>query len=223
MTRPPRILVINPNSNEAVTDGLSVALEPLRKAGGPAIHCETLSGTPFGIESQADIDAVVEPLRRRVAEGQPAEAYVIACYSDPGLAACRQATDKPVYGIQESGILTALARGGRYGVIALSAASIERHRRYQQERGLEARLAGEQAVDLSVAESAGGEATFEKLAEAGGALVEAAGAEVLILGCAGMAPHRAGLERRLGVPVIDPTQAAVAMALGAVALASDAS
>jgi Asp/Glu/hydantoin racemase len=42
------------------------------------------------------------------------------------------------------------------------------------------------------------------------------GADVLIMGCAGMARHRRPLEDALGVPVIDPTQAAVAMAIGTV-------
>jgi len=37
-----------------------------------------------------------------------------------------------------------------------------------------------------------------------------------VMGCAGMARHRKPLEEALGIPVIDPTQAAVAMALGAV-------
>jgi Asp/Glu/hydantoin racemase len=38
------------------------------------------------------------------------------------------------------------------------------------------------------------------------------------MGCAGMAPCRAPLERELGIPVVEPTQAAVGMALTAVAL-----
>jgi allantoin racemase len=45
------------------------------------------------------------------------------------------------------------------------------------------------------------------------------GADVLVLGCAGMAQYRAGLEAEVGLPVIDPTQAAVTMAIGAVRLA----
>jgi Asp/Glu/hydantoin racemase len=45
------------------------------------------------------------------------------------------------------------------------------------------------------------------------------GAEAIVMGCAGMARHRRALEEALEVPVIDPTQAAVTMALGAVALA----
>jgi Asp/Glu/hydantoin racemase len=36
------------------------------------------------------------------------------------------------------------------------------------------------------------------------------------MGCAGMARHRHQLEQALGIPVIDPTQAAVTMALGTV-------
>jgi Asp/Glu/hydantoin racemase len=47
-------------------------------------------------------------------------------------------------------------------------------------------------------------------------LVEQDGADVIVMGCAGMSRHRRQLEEALGVPVIDPTQAAVAMAIGAV-------
>ena len=43
-------------------------------------------------------------------------------------------------------------------------------------------------------------------------------ADVIILGCAGMARHRAGLEAELGLPVVEPCQAATAMALGATLL-----
>ena len=50
-------------------------------------------------------------------------------------------------------------------------------------------------------------------------LVDQDGAEVVIMGCAGMARHRRPLEQALGVPVIDPTQAAVAMAIGTVQVA----
>jgi Asp/Glu/hydantoin racemase len=47
-------------------------------------------------------------------------------------------------------------------------------------------------------------------------LIEQDGAEAVVMGCAGMARHRRPLEEELGIPVIDPTQAAVTMALGAV-------
>ena len=49
----PRILVINPNSNKLVTQGLEQTLKPLGFDSGPEIVCETLAEGPFGIESQA--------------------------------------------------------------------------------------------------------------------------------------------------------------------------
>jgi Asp/Glu/hydantoin racemase len=58
----PRILVINPNSNEGVTRALADALEPLRFADGPEIVCSTLKEGPPGIETQADVESVTVPL-----------------------------------------------------------------------------------------------------------------------------------------------------------------
>jgi Asp/Glu/hydantoin racemase len=42
------------------------------------------------------------------------------------------------------------------------------------------------------------------------------GAESLILGCTGMAHHRAIVRQEVGIPVIEPSQAAGAVAIGAV-------
>ena len=213
-----KILVVNPNSNAAVTRGLDEALAPLRFADGPEIVCMTLAEGPFGIETQADCDGVVMPLRRLVEADSSADAFVLACYSDPGLHACREGTTKPVFGIAESGVLTALARGDRFGVIAIKQRSIRRHIRYLRQMGLLERLAGERPLEMSVAETTSGEHTFAKMLQVGRALKEQDGADVIIMGCAGMARHRKPLEAELGLPVIDPTQAAVTMALGAVAL-----
>ena len=214
------ILVINPNSNAAITCGIADALTPLSLGGGPEIACETLAEGPVGIETQADVDGVIMPLRRLVAANNTAHAFVIACYSDPGLHACREATDRPVFGIAESGVLTALARGEKFGVIAIKSRSIKRHVRYLRAMGLTERLAGERPLEMSVAETASGEGTLARMIEVGRALRDQDGADVIVMGCAGMARHRKPLEDALGMPVIDPTQAAVTMALGTVLLAA---
>jgi Asp/Glu/hydantoin racemase len=212
----PRILVINPNSNAIVTKGLEVALQPLGFADGPEIVCTTLDEGPFGVESQADADSVVMPLRRLVERDNGSAAFVIACYSDPGLHVCREGTDRPVFGIAECGVLTAMTRAETFGVIAIAQRSIRRHIRYLRQMGLMDRLAGERPLDMSVAETASGEGTLAKMIEVGRALKEQDGAGAVIMGCAGMAHLRRPLEDALGIPVIDPTQAAVTMALGAV-------
>lgn len=214
------IRVINPNSNEAVTAGLDAALESLRFDGGPPIVCDTLAEGPFGIESQVDSDSVVLPLVRYVREHAESAAFVVACYSDPGVDACRSVSAAPVLGIQEAGVLTALGLGDRFGVFAIAAASVQRHRRFLRRMGVLDRLAGERALGLSVDESARGERTLDRLIEVGRALVDTDGADVLVLGCAGMAVHRAPLEAALGRPVVEPTRAAVAMAVGLATAAS---
>ncbi len=215
----PKILVINPNSNEDVTRGLDEALAAIRFAGGPEIVCRTLTTGPLGIETQEHVESVALPLQRMIKGAPDVAAFVIACYSDPGLHVCREATSKPVFGINEAGVLTALARGERFGVIAIKQRSIRRHVRYMRQMGLLDRLAGERPLDMSVAETATGARTLDKMIELGRALRDQDGADVIVMGCAGMARHRGPLEAALGVPVIDPTQAAVAMALGAVVFA----
>lgn len=214
--RRPQIMVINPNSNTTVTKGLDEALAAIRFADGPDIHCRTLADGPIGIETQEHVESVTLPLRRLIESDTTADAFVIACYSDPGLHVCREATKRPVFGINEAGVLTALARAERFGVIAIKQRSIRRHVRYMRQMGLLERLAGERPLEMSVAETASGEGTLTKMIEVGRQLRDCDGAEVIVMGCAGMARHRAPLEAELGVPVIDPTQAAVAMALGTV-------
>jgi allantoin racemase len=71
-------------------------------------------------------------------------------------------------------------------------------------------------LEMSVAETASGGSTLARMVEVGRALKDEDGAEAIVMGCAGMARHRRPLEQALGIPVVDPTQAAVAMALLAV-------
>ena len=212
------ILVINPNSTESMTRVIDEACEPLRMSGGPAIESATLKEGPPGIETQQHVDGLIAPLVSFVRKNEARyAAFVIACYSDPGLHVCREGTTRPVFGIAECGVLTALARAERFGVIAILQRSIARHMRYLRQMGLTERLAGERPLELSVAESAS-DKTLPRMIEVGRALKDEDGANAIVMGCAGMARHRAPLEDALGIPVIDPTQAAVTMALGAVQL-----
>ncbi len=209
-----RILVINPNSTQAVTDGIHRALEPLRLPGGPEFECVTLREGPPGIQSQRDVDGVIGPMTQLIADrDHDCSAFVIACYSDPGLFSAREVTKKPVLGISECGVLTALTLGQRFGVIAILAQSIPRHLRYLGAMGVTDRLAAELPVGLQVTELADAGRTKQKMIDTGRRLVEEHGAHVIVMGCAGMAQYRAPLEDALGVPVVEPTQAAAGMAL----------
>jgi allantoin racemase len=217
-----RIVVINPNSTEAVTQAIDRAVAPLRMAGGPEIECVTLAEGPPGIETQAHVEHVVPPTLRLIAKRADAAAFVLACFSDPGLHAAREAAGRPVLGIAECGLLTALTMGDRFGIISILATSIARHHRYVRQLGLAARFAGDLPIGLGVVELSDAGRTLVHLSAIGSELRDHHGADVLVLGCAGMAQYRAELEAALDLPVVDPTQAAVTMAIGAVRLAKPA-
>jgi allantoin racemase len=84
--------------------------------------------------------------------------------------------------------------------------------------GIAERVAGERAVGIPVVELVDETRTFRRMSEVGAELRDGDGADVIVMGCAGMARYRERLQDTLGIPVIDPTQAAVTMAVGAVRL-----
>jgi Asp/Glu/hydantoin racemase len=214
-----RILVINPNSTEAVTRGIDEACAPLRIEGGPGIDSVTLGEGPPGVETQQHVDGVVAPLINLVRQREKDyDAFVIACYSDPGLHSIREVTKKPVLGISECGILTALTLGQKFGVIAILKQSIARHLRYVGALGVSERMAGELPVGLPVTELSDEKKTFGRMVEVGKALRDTHGADVVVMGCAGMARYRKPLQDEIRIPVVEPTQAAVAMAIARVRL-----
>src|SRR5690554_3989841 len=146
------VLVINPNSNAAVTRGIDDALTPLRT---PAHRVTTvnLQGTPAGIQSQADVDAVSLPTADLISsQNGKYDAFVIACFSDPGLHVSRERSSKPVFGIAQTGLLTALSLGQQPGVISILSTSIPRHWRYYRALGIASTVAGDVAIDTPVAE-----------------------------------------------------------------------
>jgi Asp/Glu/hydantoin racemase len=214
-----RIIVINPNSSTEVTKGIDRALDDFRNESGDEIDCLTLAEGPPGIETQRHVDGVVMPLCRLVeSQDNRASAFVIACFSDPGLHAVRETTAKPVFGIAECGLLTALTLGDQIGVIAILPASIPRHARFMRALGIGGRVAGELAIGLGVTQLSDEAVTLDRMTDTGRRLRDEKGADVLVMGCAGMARYRARLEETLDLPVVDPTQAAVGMAITATRL-----
>ncbi len=209
------IYVINPNRSEAVTARIDAAVSPLRVVCNLPIVCLSLPDGPLAVESQRDVDSIAVPLLRRAATlEESAAAFVIACFSDPGMFSLREQSTRPVLGIAECGVLTALTLGQRFGVIAILRASIPRHLRYFAAMGVIDRLAADLPIELGVAELADEACTLARMIEVGRTLRDTHRADVLVMGCAGMTPFRASLEEALGLPVVEPTQAAVTMAIG---------
>ncbi len=210
-----RILVINPNSSAACGIGISQAIAPFRFAGGPALDVVSLNDGPPAIYTWRDWHAAVEPICRCI-EHEEADAYVIACASDPGIDAARSVTRRPVLGVFRSAVAAAVVRAERFGVVAIVEASKARHLAALRAMGLESRLAAEAALNVTMEVLLDPAAARSRLIDAAQACVRA-GAETVILGCTGMAHHRRAVEEAAGVPVIEPCQAAAALAILALA------
>lgn len=213
-----RIVIVNPNSTVAVTEGISAAVDDLRRPDGPVLDCLTLAEGPPGIETQAHIDGVIPPLLACLRR-EAADASVIACFSDPGLKAARAQSERPVFGIAESGFRRALTLGKRFGILAILEASTHRHRRYVAGLGLAGSFAESRPLDLGVLELQDRDRTFARMLEVGRGLRDRDGADVLVLGCAGMTGYPAELSEALRLPVVEPCRAAAEAALAALAAA----
>jgi allantoin racemase len=211
-----QILVINPNSNEAVTAALDRSLERMRFAGGPEITCMTLAEGPLGIETSRQSAELVTPLCNLIArERDKFDAFVVGCFSDPGVIAAREMTNKPVLGLCEAGVSAALNFGERFGILTNMESDANGERRLLRAQGLDARLAGIEAIGVSVTDLQDVPEIRQALLQAARRL-ERSGAGTVVLGCAGMTPFAERLAEETGLWVVNPVVAAVGLAIAAV-------
>ncbi|ATI41378.1 Asp/Glu/hydantoin racemase [Pacificitalea manganoxidans] len=207
-----KIVVVNPNSSAVVTAGIAEALRPF----GDHFEVTDLPEGPATIATEEDVARAAIGFAELAQTRPDALAFVTACFSDPGLDLARSLVPQPVIGVQEAGILTALGQADLFGIIALSARSIPRHRRRMRMMGVLDRLAGELPLpDVSAEDSGRDEALYAHLLSLATQLGEM-GAGAVVLGCAGMGPVRARLEADTGLAIIDPVTAAGGMALARV-------
>lgn len=215
-----RIDFLNPNSTAAMTDGIvAVARAALP---GHDLRGWTSPGGPPAIQGPADGAMAVPFLLEGLATvaGQGAGAAVIACFDDTGLEAAKAASPIPVIGIGEAAYTTAALLGQRFSVVttlAVSVPVIEGNLRRSGHGGACARVRASGLPVLAV--DAGGPAVLQQL----GAEIDRAAAQdgigAVVLGCAGMAPMRASLQRGRSVRIIDGVRAAAHLALAAAAIA----
>jgi allantoin racemase len=206
-----RILVINPNASVEMTEVIRQQLLAVARA-DVQVDVVNPVGAPPAIESALDEAACVPPMLRLVETAQPQgyDAVVIACFSDPGLDAAREATDLPVVGIQDAAMHLAAQLGYRFSVLTTLAHRAPLRERAALLAGLDRRLASCRPLNLPVLETVQNrDQVVQKIVNVGRQCVEQDGAEVLLLGCAGLGDLAALASKRLGVPVIDPNAAAL--------------
>jgi allantoin racemase len=215
-----KIVYINPNSTAAMTESI-VAVA--RRANPEAeILGWTNDGGPPAIEGPEDGAAAVPGLLAFLprARAESADAIVIACFDDTGLAEMRAGAHCPVIGIGQSAYVAAGLLGHRFCVVTTLAVSVPVIETNIAAQGFAASCASVRASGLPVlVVEEGREDTRARLAEEILAARREDGAQAAILGCAGMAGLRDDLAGRTGLPLIDGVAASARLASVVAALA----
>ncbi len=211
------VMIVNPNSSETISKQIEDAVSSLADDLGVRTEVVTCADGPSAIESDEDVIAAVGAMVE-TARAHPADAYVVACFSDPGIAELRSVLDQPVFGIAESAVLAAMSRGREVGIISALDIAIPRHYRYWVRIGVARRIVADIASGRGVLDLESEEA-YEDVLDTGRRLAEA-GADVVVLGCTGMTHLRTRLQSDLGMPVIEPCRAALTLAASALRDAS---
>jgi allantoin racemase len=217
-----RILVVNPNTTAAMTEKIGRAARAVAASGTEIIAVNPTDG-PVSIEGYYDEAFSVPGLLAEIAKGEASgvSAHIIACFDDTGLEAARSLASAPVVGIGEAAFHLASMLGHRFAVVTTLSRSIAAIETNLLKYGLASRCAKVRACEVPVLalDDPASNASAQISAEIERAKRED-NAEVIVLGCAGMADLAARLSAQHGLPVVDGVASAVklAEALGALGL-----
>jgi allantoin racemase len=214
-----RILVVNVNTTRSMTDTIAATA---RAAAGPST--EIVGLTPrFGpvsvegnYESYLAAVAVMETVRSYT---QPYDAVIQAGYGEHGREGLQEIVDVPVVDITEAAASTAQFLGHRYSVVTTLDRAVPLIEDRLRLAGLLQRCASVRASGLAVLDlEADPDRAVEAIAEQAAIAVHDDHAEVICLGCGGMAGLTDAVAERTGAPVVDGVAAAVTVAEGLVRL-----
>lgn len=173
---------------------------------------------PESIEGQFDeVVSAYWTLEAVLAHPGSVDGCLVACYSHhPVTGALREALAAPVIGIMEASILTALTLGHRFGIVTTSARWRPMLEEGLSTLGFADRCAGVRSTGLAVLdlEHLPEEQVIERVCDEARAAVESDRAEVICLGCAGMAGLEEAVSAATRVPVVDGVRAGIALLIG---------
>ncbi|WP_306333952.1 aspartate/glutamate racemase family protein [Streptomyces sp. KL118A] len=215
-----RIVVTNCNTTRSMTEEIVRGARDAASAGTtvtgltPAWGVESAEGW---LDSYLSAAAVLDALRAYDASGEPYDAVVMAGFGEHGREGARELLDVPVVDITEAAAHLACLLGRRYGVVT----TLDRARGQIEDSlhaaGVARNCAAVVGTGLGVLDLGDEERTVRAFLAAGERARDA-GAEVLVLGCAGMTGLQRAVGEKLGMPVVDGVGAAVRLAESLVGL-----
>jgi Asp/Glu/hydantoin racemase len=209
MLRLPHVLIINPNTSEAVSANIAALAED-EAVGRAAVSVVTARFGAAYIGSRASVaiaaHAVIDSYSAWVAAKGIPDAVVVGCFGDPGLGALREIAPVPVVGFAEAALLEACRRPGRFLVATNGAAWVDMLEELVHLLRIEDHLAA--VIELD-AEHSDDRALGAKIGRA----IRSTGASQLMLGGSGLIPRAVRISADLQVPLIDPHRLAIRQAV----------
>lgn len=215
------IHLINPNTTAGMTATIRDAGVTIAASGTRVTASQPDSG-PVSIEGHFDeaISAVgvAEEIMRMDRES-PADAYVIACFGDPGLLAAREITRAPVIGIAEAAFHMAALISTRFSVVTTLGRTVIIAEHLLDQYGFSHHCRRVRAAEIPVLDlEDDGDRALEKIIEESRRARDEDGIGAIVLGCGGMANLTDTISREVGLPVVEGVTASVKLAEALVGL-----
>ena len=218
-----RILVLNPNTSPSMTAEIAAAAQAAAAASTELVCLAPRFGTAAidsAAESYLSAVGVMDVVTSLLDSGAfDYDAVVLAGFGEHGRDALAEMLSVPVFDIAECAAHVAHLIGRRFSVVTTLARSIAPIEDRLLLAGLDAHCASVRACGLGTAEvDADPAAAVKAIVDEAARAVAEDGADVICLGCAGMAGVTAAISHELGVPAVDGVAAAIALAQAVVGL-----
>ena len=215
-----KIAVINPNTSVGMTAKIGEAARAAAAPGTQILAVNPSFGAASIEDHHDDVWAAAGVLEQvGAAQSAGADAYVIACFGDPGLNAARELARGPVIGIAEAAFHMATLVATHFSVVTTLTRTCVIAEHLLLQYGFERRCRGVHGTDIAVLElDDPASDAFQRILTSAQNALRTDRSAAIVLGCAGMADLCDALQQRLGVPVIDGVAAAVKLAESLVSL-----
>jgi allantoin racemase len=214
-----RILILNPNTTEAVTSLMVGAGQAVAAVGTELVPMTAPRGFPYiSTRAEAQIGGAVA-LEMLADAHRSVDGAILAAFGDPGLFGARELFDIPIVGVSEAAMLTACMLGRRFVIVTFAKALSNWYHDCVEMHGLESRCAGIFALDkaFSSIDEVQSE-NLDPLVDLANRVVEEMGADVMIFAGAPLSGLSSRVRDRIPVPIVDPIAAAVKQAEALIAL-----
>ena len=214
-----RILTVNVNTTPSMTDSIAAAARAASEPGVEIVGLTPRFGAPSCEGNMESYLAAVGVMDAVLSYDHPFDAVIQAGFGEHGREGLQELLEQPVVDITEAAAATAMYVGRSYSVVTTLDRTVPLIEDRLRLAGLMERCASVRASNTSVLDLERDEgAAIQSIVDEAQRSIDEDHAEVIVLGCGGMAALEKAVREQCGVPVVDGVAAAVNVAQSLVRL-----